>query len=76
MVPRTLLVWLCDEEMKAKAKGDKPMAFARLNMATGEARDGWRGLSFEVIQMLEVMYYQCGRGQKGRLSTPGPIRRV
>lgn len=37
VVPRVLLVWLCDEEMKKQAKGDKYVAFARLNMATGES---------------------------------------
>lgn len=35
-IPLVLLTWLCDGEMKELAKGDKYVASARLNMATGE----------------------------------------
>jgi len=36
IIPRVLLTWLCDSEMKELAKGDKYVASSRLNMATGE----------------------------------------
>lgn len=36
MVPRVLLLWLCDEDMKEAAKSDKQVATARLNIATGK----------------------------------------
>ncbi|CAM9652718.1 unnamed protein product [Ascophyllum nodosum] len=34
VVPHVMLLWLCDENMREAAKGDKSVALARLNMAT------------------------------------------
>lgn len=34
-IPRKLLTWLCDGEMKKLAKGNKYIASSRLHMATG-----------------------------------------
>ena len=36
VVPHVMLLWLCDENMREAAKGDKSVALARLNMATGK----------------------------------------
>ncbi|CAM9123769.1 unnamed protein product, partial [Hapterophycus canaliculatus] len=33
-IPRVLLIWLCDDDMRSLAKGDKHVASSRLDMAT------------------------------------------
>lgn len=44
-MPRVLLSWLCDKDMKEEAKIDKNVASARLNMATGEqVTEGYRSI--------------------------------
>lgn len=74
VVPRILLLWLCDENMKKEARENKYVASARLNMATGEGSHTIHILSLrniEPVSRSSIEPSRCGRNAKTLLPHRG-----